>query len=61
MSNFCSRNGIKNDKTLCDFTAVNACVSRVYNKKHGIPWNVNKLTHNFEEYTQNITILYWQN
>lgn len=30
MSNFCSRNGIKNDKTLCDFTAVNACVSRVY-------------------------------
>lgn len=37
MSNFCSRNGIKNDKTLCDFTAVNACVSRVYNKKHEMP------------------------
>lgn len=30
MSNFCSHNGIKNDKTLCGFMAVNAYVSRVY-------------------------------
>ena len=30
MSNFCSHNGIKNDKTLCGFMAVNAYVSKVY-------------------------------
>jgi hypothetical protein len=30
MSNFCSHNGIKNNKTLYGFMAVNAYVSKVY-------------------------------
>ena len=30
MSNFCSYNGMKNDKILCGFMVVNAYVSRVY-------------------------------
>lgn len=35
MSNFCSHNGIKNDKTLCGFMAVNAYVSKVYTDHKG--------------------------